>query len=235
MVRKALLSSAGLVALSLQGASAQPLQAPVFSWTGAYVGVLAGAGVLSTRWTDVGFPGSTDTWAGGGSRTVSPTGFVFGGFAGFNWQAMPGFVIGVEADFTYNSGSGSAVFVDFGVPRGFTAHANFAGSLRGRAGIAVDRVLFYVTGGLALGNPFARWFDSDPGADWRVSGFRTGYVFGGGAEVMVTANWTVRVEALYFDFGTIAPTQATGQFPAGYVMRTRSSQTQARVGAAYRF
>jgi outer membrane immunogenic protein len=235
MVRKALLSSAGLMALSLQGASAQPLQAPVFSWTGAYVGVLAGAGFSDTRWTDVGLTTSPfyDPYAvPGGFRDVHSTGFVFGGFAGHNWQAMPGFVVGVEADLTYNTASGSALFNV--IPRGFTAHANFAGSLRGRAGIAIDRLLLYVTGGLALGNPTARYFNADPG-HWRHSGLRAGYVIGGGAEVMVTPNWTVRVEALIYNFGSANAVHTTPGDGDGYVMRVRTSQTQVRAGAAYRF
>jgi outer membrane immunogenic protein len=232
MVRRALLSSAGLMALSLHGASAQPLPPPVFSWTGAYVGVLAGGGFAHTRWTDIG--DGIDRWAGGGSRDVNPAGFVFGGFAGYNWQAMPGFVVGVEADLTYNTASGSALFEPM-LGRGFTAHANFAGSLRGRAGIAIDRLLLYVTGGLALGNPTARWFEPPVASHWHYSGLRAGYVIGGGAEFMVSPNWTVRVEALFYDFGSANARLTTPGLADAYVMRVRSSQTQVRAGAAYRF
>ncbi|MBN8940831.1 MAG: porin family protein [Rhizobiales bacterium] len=241
-MRRTILASVSLLALSV-GSQAADLGVPrmpvavmaqSYNWTGAYAGALAGVGIGFNHWTDV------NGWynTAGQSYNSSPVGIALGLFAGYNWQVSPNFLVGVEADITYNTASGRAFVAT--EPAYVTARSNFAGSLRARAGVVVDRALFYVTGGLALGNPSQRWVEAS-GAAWKADGFRAGYVVGVGTEYMVSTQWTVRLEALYYDFGNRTATDVT---PAGttdfgnttgYVMRARSSQVQIRAGAAYRF
>lgn len=241
MYRPALLSCAGILALST-AADAQsigrPLAAPHSGWAGAYAGVLAGAGFAANRWTDVGM--GNDGWANlaGTQTNASPAGAAFGLFAGYNWQALSFVVLGLEADITYNTARATATASVFG-PAVVTSHSNFAGSLRARVGFAVDRALIYVTSGVALGNPSQRWFQPS-GAAWKSDGAQVGFVIGAGIEFMVTPQWVIRAEAMHYDFGSrnapnITPASSPDSWNTGYLMRARSSQTQARVGAAYRF
>ncbi|QCK86676.1 porin family protein [Phreatobacter aquaticus] len=234
MTRAKLLSSVALLALTIGSAHGQGLGAPrvpvamtsgVANWTGAYAGALLGAGIGQNRWTDIGGiynPPNT-------SFTSSPVGVALGLFAGYNWQTSANLVFGIEADITYNTASGSAH-----VSGGYAfvnSKSQFAGSLRGRAGVAVDKALFYVTGGLAFGNPSQSYVDNGFVVA-RSDSFRLGYVVGLGSEYMVSQNWTVRLEALYYDFGTNRPRDLTNN---GYSFASRSSQIQVRAGAAYRF
>ena len=88
-----------------------PPPAPVYNWTGWYVGVNAGA---SFGTADTDFHGApifavntllpspvTDhiTSAFAFSDQAQPNGFMGGGQIGYNWQYSPLIVVGVEADF----------------------------------------------------------------------------------------------------------------------------------------
>ncbi|MBX9991454.1 outer membrane protein [Phreatobacter oligotrophus] len=223
--RTKLLSSACLIALSTGAVQAQGLSAPNTGWNGAYVGGLVGAGFQTSRLTDV----NGNFGPNGSVYSPYATGVAFGLYGGYNWQFSPTTLLGVEADITYNTASGSAL--TFSNPVTVNAKAQFAGSLRVRAGFVVDRALFYVTGGLAVGNPSISV--GPPGLTWaRQNSLRVGYVLGLGTEYQVTRSWTVRFEGLYYDFGTSRADDLVG---VGYNFPTRSSQFQARVGASYRF
>ncbi|QCI63455.1 outer membrane protein [Phreatobacter stygius] len=165
--------------------------APAFNWTGFYVGLNAGIGIANTNL-------GTLT---GGALSGSGTGFVGGAQIGYNYQ-INNFVLGVEGDFGY-----------FGVRRNFNSALGFGiisaywktswdASIRARAGIAIDRLLLYVTGGVAF---------ADFGAGVTLGGAavvvnsasqtRVGWTVGGGAEYAFTPNWTVRGEYLYSNYG----------------------------------
>jgi hypothetical protein len=70
----------------------------IFSWTGWYLGIEAGGGFGNADWTDTFNPAVT--------ATVSPSGFLVGGYTGINYQ-MGSFVIGLDIDFdgTWVNGS----------------------------------------------------------------------------------------------------------------------------------
>jgi outer membrane immunogenic protein len=84
-----------------------PAPAPVYSWTGWYAGVNAGAsfGHVTTDFNVA--PVTVTTLAGpaittpgvAGSDTEYPSGFMGGGQIGYNWQYSPLIVVGLEADF----------------------------------------------------------------------------------------------------------------------------------------
>ena len=125
--------------------------APVYNWTGFYVGGNAGVG-LGTYKTDFNASGTssetvdltvlglttrelalTSNFAGSGFDQVYPGGFVGGGQIGFNWQLSPLWVVGVEGDFQGTDqkehgnptvGLSGPIF-NFGVPVG-TVHTTAA-------------------------------------------------------------------------------------------------------------
>lgn len=171
----ALLATSVLAAdLPRKSAPAAPAftRVPAFSWTGFYAGVNAGYG----------FGGFT----GAGSGIFSdPSGFIGGAQIGYNYQ-MNQMVIGLETDLQYSDVHGKNAAAKGSMP--------YFGTVRGRLGIAIDRLMPYVTAGYAYG-----------GTDLTVGGnsktLHHGYVVGGGLEYAFTNNWTAKVEGLYMDLG----------------------------------
>jgi outer membrane immunogenic protein len=138
-------------------------------WLGPYVG------------TNVGFQWTSNV---GG---LSSSGFTGGIQGGYNWQSGP-WVYGVESDFNLSSASGTFADYQFSNP--------WFGTLRGRAGYAINNVFLYGTAGLALGiSTVARGGLSD-------SSGHLGWTIGAGAEfglapLGLSPNWSAKVEYLY--------------------------------------
>jgi outer membrane immunogenic protein len=141
--------------------------APVYSWTGFYVGANMGYG-----WNDpaVTFNGNDPTaiivtCGGGGFQLlgtcVPPTSFNINGplgglQVGYNWQINQRWLLGLEADFDWSriKGSGSSNFILAVAPSTFSASENVTrfGTVRARFGfLPTSTLLAYVTGGLAYG------------------------------------------------------------------------------------
>jgi outer membrane immunogenic protein len=142
--------------------------APVYSWTGFYVGANMGYG-----WDDsaVTFSGNDPTaiivTCGGGGfgnvggTCVPPTSFKINGLpgglqAGYDWQINQRWLLGLETDFDWSriKGSGSSNFRVAGNPTTFSASEDVTrfGTVRARFGfLPTSTLLAYVTGGLAYG------------------------------------------------------------------------------------
>lgn len=149
-------------------------------WTGLYLGGTLGYGF-----------GATDVTGGSGSFDLDTNGGVGTIFAGYNWQAGRA-VLGIEMDV------GTGYLDDStGVGPGLvSSELNVMGSLRARAGMLVTPAfLVYGTAGLAIAN-----FDFRANS---VTASETlyGYQVGAGTELMITPNWTFRMEYLYTDLG----------------------------------
>jgi outer membrane immunogenic protein len=159
-------------------AKAVPYVAPVYNWTGLYLGI-NGGGAFGGR---SGYGGNA-------------TGGLIGGTLGYNWQVGQG-VFGLETDLDWASikGSGTDVFGN-----SVDTKNNYLGTVRGRLGYAWDSVMLYVTGGLAYGNLKSTSALGDS------STTRAGWTLGGGLEFAVAGPWTAKVEYLYVDLGD-APT-----------------------------
>jgi outer membrane immunogenic protein len=222
---------------------AAPLAPAPFSWTGFYIGGnVGGAWTPNNAGSDFGplfppfivlapqaaiptlIPGQLDVLTGGGRQS----GVIGGGQVGYNWQINQ-FVLGVEADAVGSGLNGSrgtatrsfgppvllatvnqTVTVDFG-------RIDWMATFRGRAGLAVDRALFYVTGGAAVADiggstttvvngpgiaiPAGTFFATDGG-----STTRWGWTVGGGIEWAFSPNWSVAGEYRHSDFGNRATT-----------------------------
>ena len=117
---------------------ATPIETPVsaYNWTGFYAGANLGGEFLR------------DTTVNGATRRRMDSRSIFGGVqAGYNWQTGP-WVVGAEADIGYGHPTRTRAFGanTLKVEEGFT------GTARARAGYAIDRTLFYGTGGLAWAN-----------------------------------------------------------------------------------
>ena len=162
-----------------------PTPAPVFTWTGIYVGINGGYGFGDSSWSTLGLVPTGN---------FSTSGFLAGGTVGGNYQWNQ-FVLGVEGDGDWTNLDGTT---NSTCPN-CEVKSTWLATVRGRAGYAFDRILFYGTGGAAFGNvqggaiggPFA-------------SGTQTGWTAGGGVEFAFTPNLTGKVEYLYVDLGNLA-------------------------------
>ncbi len=148
--------------------------APVFSWTGFYIGANTGYAWGSGT-------GAADAYG------VNPDGWLGGGQVGYNFQFQNNVLVGLEADVDAANISGSNGPV--------SSKVDYFGTVRARLGYAFDHVLPYVTGGLA-------WANNKVTANGlSQSNTSTGWAAGAGVEYALTNNWTARAEYLYLDLG----------------------------------
>jgi outer membrane immunogenic protein len=175
--------------------------APVYSWTGFYVGAEFGgqwgtnAGSLINNYTQ-------NTYLTTGSYNTS--GVVGGGLVGYNYQINQ-FVLGVEGDLTGSSLQGRHTN-NLGTASVETQYG-FGGGIRGRLGYAIDRTLIYATGGWAF-EDVKQTYNTNYGTgvlgNWannNQNNNRSGYTIGGGVEYAFAPNWTGRLEYRYSDYG----------------------------------
>ncbi len=155
--------------------------APAYNWSGFYIGANGGGG-----W-------SSSNWSGAGSTNGS--GALVGGTAGLNWQTGRA-VFGLEGDIDWANIKGTNTSAT--CPAGCTIQNDWLSTVRGRAGYAFDRILPYVTGGLAVGDIKA----TTPGFAG-TSTTNAGWTAGGGLEFALTNNWTAKAEYLHVDLGNM--------------------------------
>src|SRR5262245_36113442 len=77
--------------------AAAPSPAPVYNWTGWYVGVNGGLATQTKASTLTGFNVEFGQVTTTGTTWFSPVGGFGGGQIGYNWQTAP-WVVGLEAD-----------------------------------------------------------------------------------------------------------------------------------------
>lgn len=203
---------------------------PVFTWTGFYVGINAGAAINDNRYTWSAFLNNNSS---GG------VGFTGGGQIGYNWQTGP-LVLGLETDLNYRGGSSSS-----NSAFGFTnSKSGYFGTVRGRIGYAIDRLLIYGTGGLAYGN--TSYPNNVTGIDAfgtpraliglnNNNGTRLGWTAGAGAEYAFNQHWSVKAEYLYVDLGRNSVNYIDLFSGLPTTLNARNSEHIVRAGINYHF
>ncbi|MGQ3676398.1 outer membrane protein [Xanthobacter sp. TB0139] len=203
-MKRFLLATAAVAALTVPAAAAdlavkypvKAIPAPVFSWTGFYIGANFGFGGGDTN---VSYATLAPVTAPG--VDLNSSGFFAGGQIGYNYQLANNVVIGLETDLQWSDIEAKYSENWIG---GDTASVklDYFGTIRARLGYAFDRFMPYITGGAAYGKAkfntttFPNVLDS--------SSTRWGWTIGGGAEYAITNNWTFKAEYLYVDLGTAA-------------------------------
>ena len=199
-----------------------------YDWTGAYAGLQLGHIDGHQGWT---FP-SIDLLNSG-----DPRGYIAGAFAGYNWQAGPRLVFGVEA--SANAARASYLRDMFrtnrdripGIRSRGLSEVGRTASLRFRVGVPFDRTLAYAALGLANTDLRLTWLEDGVVRD-RVSQNRTGGLMALGVEQAIGERWRLRAEVNYADFGTRRLPAQPGGTPAS---NSRLIQIGAQLGLAYRF
>ena len=154
--------------------------APVYNWTGFYLGANGGGGWGHSFWN-------------ANTTGINLSGGQAGGTLGYNRQ-LGNVVFGVEGDVDWSGFNGTSTTA--GCPGGCSTSDSWLSTVRGRIGYSFDRVMPYATGGLAVGDIRA----SAPGFAGGAS-TNAGWTLGGGVEVALPGNWSAKAEYLRVDLG----------------------------------
>ena len=254
-MNKLILSTVALSALALPALAADlpsrtmaPMLSapPALTWTGLYVGAIAGYGWSSSALNGA----STD----GGDGTVidnnynlRSTGLVGGLQGGYDWQLGNNLVVGVAGDFTFGglkknvcaedgilSGAGSCASPDASTTY-LSTKIDWLSSIRGRAGYAFNNLLVYGTGGVAMAGVKATYTNNNGlGDNDHASQNLVGWALGGGIEYKLLQNVSVGVEYLHMDFGTNT-FAFTNPGVSSFSAKVRTTADQVRASVNYRF
>jgi outer membrane immunogenic protein len=154
-----------------------PAPAPVYSWTGWYIGGNIGGGwgdrnlVVSPN-DPIASSFITQVSNNGGNFNSAPSsnnsGVIGGLQLGYNWQFNRNWLVGLETDFNWADVKGSTLTTTggaFSQAEFFDEWLKWFGTVRGRLGyLATDNLLAFVTGGLAYGRVERTATDSNVGS-----------------------------------------------------------------------
>lgn len=203
--------------------------APMFSWTGFYVGGFGGG--------YFGRSNSVNT-AGTISTTVSPGGPTIGGFVGFNYQ-LSSFVLGAEAEGGWIGANASTNYVNPAIVANVSNYRvayDWESRIRGRVGYAFDHFLPFIAGGVSFSNTRVTYvgltFNSNGAPS--IDKSETGWNLGGGVDWAIDNHWIVRAEYIHDEYGRWS-------FPFGNISnsftnrRISTSADSVRAAVSYKF
>jgi outer membrane immunogenic protein len=231
-LKNILAAAVAAVTLSCVPALAAPPAAPMFNWSGWYVGLNAGGDWGTSKASTVvsttgnffaGCPVCISGVAGVGNQQFNPSGFTGGIQGGYNWRSG-NLVFGLEADFDSfrSAGSNSVSRLAFGatiVTISETSKTDWLFTLRPRLGVVANNWLFYATGGLAVTKLKGTWnYADDLNPDFESaskSSTKAGGAIGGGIETALPGNWVIGAEYLFVSFGRVSVNSANLHTGAG--------------------
>jgi outer membrane immunogenic protein len=166
---------------------------PGYNWSGFYIG-----GNIGSDWASLQKAGiDTDTTVSAvrnaqivstASLGLRPVSVIGGVQAGYNWQSGI-FVFGIEADanaLNLKNNVVNTTLVPLPVSATDSFSSNYLVTVRPRVGVTFGPALFYVTGGLAVGNEkYTQLIVQNLGASFytgTISSTLTGYTAGAGVE-----------------------------------------------------
>ncbi|WP_162918236.1 outer membrane protein [Taklimakanibacter deserti] len=207
MLKRIVSAGAGLL-VSLSAAQAADIETfTAHDWSGPYIGIQAGYGwgesdanteldqsvvVLAASQPITLFPAE--------EGSIDAEGVLGGLHAGYNLESG-NLVLGIEADAELSDMDGDTDVL-FETDEPFAKQEkefDWLASLRLRAGYAMDRVLIYATGGVALADVDMSFKLLDGSFDESDTEIAFGITVGGGLEYALTDNLTLRAEYRYTD------------------------------------
>jgi outer membrane immunogenic protein len=232
-MKKFLLATVALVALGATApalaadlaarpyAKAPPMMAPIYNWTGFYIGGHVGGAFGN----DNNFGGLV---VGNNNNDAR---FLGGVQAGADYQFAPNWVLGIEGQYSWLGNNNNGVLF----PNGYlyTNDQRGIGSVTGRVGYTWGPALLYVKGGYAFSdNRETLLLGAVPQAFAFDHNHRDGYTVGAGLEYMFAQNWSAKAEYMYYDFGKTQFVTPVALAPFGSF---RNDEHTLKVGINYRF
>ncbi len=212
---------------------------------GAYIGGSVGLATAKSTVTDRnGFHLNDE---GGVQNFIhDQAGLTIAGSAGYNIQKCAA-VFGIVGDIAYSDVSSGRSYINTSQAAGNAGQDRIGTSLdwlfsvRGKAGLAMDNLFLYTTGGLALAqtglsvhsdNTFVAGLTRP--VDARSSDWTLGWVVGAGTEYAINDKISITSEALYYNFATavhgISPINSNGALQ----IDDQRSMWVARVGVNFK-
>lgn len=204
--------------LGVANAADMPVKAPAappppaFNWSGFYIGGYAGAAFMDPATTSdpcnvIFAGGGCIVGATGNYNGVNPitydmnSSFTGGGRVGYNWQATPFLLLGLENDYGYLQLKGSGNMNPIGAAAGdtnaFAKIGNWYDELSARIGMTSGNLMFFIKGGAAWTRENTGVVDNNPvGSTLNTSTSKTllGYSAGGGVEYGIDMHWSLRAD-----------------------------------------
>jgi outer membrane immunogenic protein len=205
--------------------------APIYNWSGFYVGINGGGGSSHNCWDLVTPPAVLGTIPEG---CHDSTGGTVGGQIGYRWQST-NWVFGLEAQGNWADFSGSNTAFVGGNPLGGAqdrTRIDAFGLFTGQIGYAWNNVLAYVKGGAAVVDiKYDNFFPPFPTVS--ATQTRWGGTVGAGLEIGFAPNWSVGFEYdhIFLDDSNVTLAGGGGAFP----LRIRSDVDLGTVRLNYRF
>ena len=200
---------------------APAIVAPIYDWSGFYIGLNAGGASSRECYTLNGVAGAALTPISEGCHNA--TGALVGGQAGYRWQ-MTNWVFGVEAQGDWANLKGSNPSLTAAIPYTNQTKIDAIGLFTGQVGYSWNNVLLYVKGGAAVtDNRYSSFFPvgnvfAAAGVPFNTaSDTRWGGTVGAGVEIGFAPNWSVGVEYDHLFMGNPNVT-----FPVSAIAVTRS-------------
>jgi outer membrane immunogenic protein len=192
--------------------------APIFSWTGFYVGGTVGS--LTARFSNFASYNNSEfdppySYAYSSKRNAASA--TLSAAAGYNHQ-VGNIVAGLEADYNFSKATYDTNEV---------ASVGSFGTFRGRLGYAIDRTMIFATAGVAVTQLSGRFGFAS------YNEFSSSWVAGGGVEYALTNMLTVKAEALYADFGSASDKKTDGLVTAE--AKAETSAVIGRMGMNFKF
>lgn len=219
MAAVAVLSATAAEAADIYGGSAPPpvqpyggsayLPSSPSNWNGAYLGAQGGMAWGSAR----------NKVKGVSTRSADTSGGNVGLYGGVNASVGANFVVGAEADINYSGENGTSV----NGGKAYRAGSDWNGTVRGRVGVAFDRIMPYATGGIAFVDNGVRGNGSSS------SSTEVGMALGAGVEGKITDRVSAKLEYMYL--GTPDGSHNLGK----QKVESDQSSNILRLGAAYKF
>jgi outer membrane immunogenic protein len=207
-MRKLVLGMAALIAAACPAIAADvrapvykapPPVAPIWRWSGCFIGGQAGGLSAAAKDWVVRTPGGAFYGQSLGEHAAD--GWIGGAQAGCDYQFAGGFVIGLEGDYAWTQAEGSHDSArEIGV--GYHSKVKSLASVTGRVGYAWDRLLGYVRGGAAWQRDTYWATTIILGTAYVAQETRSGWTLGVGAEYAFTSFLSGFIEYSHYEFGT---------------------------------
>jgi outer membrane immunogenic protein len=202
-----------------------PMMAPLFTWTGCYIGGNGGG-----LWAKKDVTGVTSLV----SESLDLSSWAAGGQIGCNYQ-VSAFVFGIQGDYDWSNASASVTDTVFVTTD--SVKIKSVASATGRVGYAMDRFLFYVKGGGAWEADSYSAVSVPLATSLSGSETRTGWTAGVGGEYAFLDWLTGFVEYDYYDFGTkaVSLSGVVLGIPATVAVNVKETKSVAKAGINFKF